>query len=190
MPVLTAHTDPELLALIQEDDQVAFAELYRRYWDKLFVVARNRLQDELEAEEVVQDVFYSIWKRRATLAVEHSLRTYLSVAVKYQVINRQSKKYYSLRKEELPDTLGRETTELWFAEKELRQQLSEAIDLLPEKCRIVFKKSREEGLSNAQIADELGVSEKNVEAHITRAIHTLRGSLQVSLPLLAYLLKS
>jgi RNA polymerase sigma-70 factor (family 1) len=185
--------DIQLTDLLRSDDHAAFAEIYKRYWEKLFVVANNRLGNDLEAEEVVQDVFYSIWKRRETLQIEYTLATYLSVAVKYQVINRQSALYRrSAHEVELNASVEEQvadTTQLWFAEKELKQQLAKAVNNLPEKCRIVFLKSREEGKTNAVIAEELEISEKTVEAHITRAIHHLKESLQVSLPFLLFLLK-
>ena len=183
-------TDQELAILIREDDHAAFTEIYKRYWDKLFVVANNRLNDESDAEEVVQDVFLSIWKRRKTLELQYTLHTYLSVAIKYQVINRQSTLYKKATHQELTEETEEvsNTTYLWFAEKELKEQLTLSINKLPEKCRIVFLKSREDGRTNAQIAEDLNISEKTVEAHITRALHALKASLQVLVPLLLYLL--
>ncbi len=183
-------SDGELIALLQKGSERAYNEIYKRYWDKIYAVACHRLGNELEAEEVVQDVFFSIWKRKGQLKLEHSLNTYLSVAVKYQVINRQTRQYrknaeiatHVSRQEEYEDT-----TQLWFSERELREQLEVCINKLPEKCRIVFKMSREDEKSNSEIAKELGVSEKNVEAHITRALKILKSSLHVSLPVVLYL---
>ncbi|MNL24966.1 RNA polymerase sigma factor [compost metagenome] len=158
----------------------------------MYAVACNRLHDEPEAEEVVQDVFYSLWKRRDDLEIKHSLNTYLSVAVKYQVINRQSRKFNNSTdiEEHLAEVekLGVDSTDLWFSEKELKQQLEACIDKLPKKCQIVFKMSREEGMSNAQIAKELGVTEKAVEANVTRALKNLKSSLHISIPLILSLL--
>jgi RNA polymerase sigma-70 factor (family 1) len=185
------QSDQQLIFLLKDGDDRAYTEIYMRYWEKLFVLAHNRLKNVSEAEEVVQDVFYSIWKRKDTLELQYSLTTYLSVAVKYQVINLQSKLHYKAIHEDIRYNTGKavETTELWFAEKELKEQLQAAINKLPEKCRIVFLKSREEHKTNAEIAAELNVSEKTVEAHITRALHTLKNTLKISVPLILYLLK-
>ncbi|WP_158797264.1 RNA polymerase sigma-70 factor [Pedobacter sp. L105] len=184
-------TDDALTTLLKEEDHAAFTEIYKRYWEKLFVVANNRLNDENDAEEVVQDVFFSIWKRRKTLELQYTLNTYLSVAVKYQVINRQSSLYKkSIHKELSEEDEGTaDATHLWFAERELKEQLTLAINKLPEKCRIVFLRSREDGQTNAQIANDLNISEKTVEAHITRALNILKSLLHVSTPLLLHLLK-
>ncbi|HEY4198804.1 MAG TPA: sigma factor, partial [Mucilaginibacter sp.] len=65
--------DQELIARLGQGDRRAFTEIYKRYWERLFVVANNRLGNSEEAEEVVQDVFFSLWKRRETLQIEHAL---------------------------------------------------------------------------------------------------------------------
>lgn len=185
-------SDTELTHLLRDGNERAYAEIYKRYWDKIYVVACHRIGDQLEAEEIVQDVFLSLWKRRASLDLKYSLNTYLSVAVKYQVINRQTRQFRKMNEiaahvsslEESADT-----TNLWFLEKELKEQLELSINKLPEKCRIVFKMSREQDKSNMEIANELGISEKTVEAHITRAISNLKNSLHISAALILFLLE-
>jgi RNA polymerase sigma-70 factor (family 1) len=195
-PVVKAYnllTDAELMDFLKSDDHAAFTEIYNRYWDKLFAVAYNRIDDELEAEEVVQNIFLSLWKRRLTLKLTYSLSTYLSVAVKYQVITRLAQLHREKMQHEklfLSTVEGIETTSEWLSEKELKQQIEQCINSLPEKCRIVFLMSREQGLSNSKIAEELNISEKTVEGHITKALHTLRGSLQIATPLFIALLEN
>ncbi|MEO3406453.1 RNA polymerase sigma-70 factor [Mucilaginibacter sp. CAU 1740] len=188
---LLQHTDQQLLQLMAGDNRDAFTELYNRYWDKTFAVAYHRLDDEHEAEEVVQEVFLSIWQRRAQLKLSHTLATYLSVAVKYRVINHLDKQY---RHEQHLDELSfgydetQDSTTQWLEEKELRERLEQGISQLPEKCRIVFLLSRDENKTYAEIAAELGISQKTVEAHMSKALSSLRQSLRVSLPVLILLL--
>jgi RNA polymerase sigma-70 factor (ECF subfamily) len=155
------------------------------------VVACHRLDDELEAEEIVQNIFVGLWNRRKALKINHTLNTYLSVAVKYQVITRLAQ----LRRKERHERYfaasvaeGMETTSAYLLEKELRLQIEQCITRLPEKCRIVFVMSREKGLNNASIAEALNITEKTVEGHITKALHLLRTSLKISLPFLLFLL--
>lgn len=186
-----AHTDEQLLQLMANDNREAFTELYNRYWEKTFAVAYHRLDDEHEAEEVVQEVFLSIWQRRASLKLTHTMATYLSVAVKYRVINhldRQYRKQQHLDELTFTSTETEDSTIQWLEEKELRKWLDHSISQLPEKCRIVFLLSRDENKTYAEIAAELGISQKTVEAHMSKALSTLRQSLGVSLPVLILLL--
>jgi len=171
--------DDELAALLKTDDQSAFAELYNRYWDKLFSVAFHRLEDEEEAQEVVQEVFLSLWKRRMTFHLRYNLATYLTVCIKYQVINRLAKKHRSriYIKSQLETEIGENYTDLWLFEKELRLKLDNCVNQLPDKCRMVFQLSRNEGKSTKQIAKHLNIAEKTVEAHITKALTVLKNAL-------------
>ncbi|WDF76870.1 RNA polymerase sigma-70 factor [Mucilaginibacter sp. KACC 22773] len=194
MPILTLtkpYTDQQLLDLIRTDDRGAFTELYNRYWDKTYAVALHRLDDEHEAEEVVQEVFLSIWQRRATLQLTHTVATYLSVAVKYKVINHLAKQHRrQLQHDELTITspVVADSTADWLHEKELRQLLEKTVSQLPEKCRIVFLLSRDENKTYAEIAAELNISQKTVEAHMSKALRELRETLGVSAPVLAFIL--
>lgn len=187
MSILDSCTDAELIALLRNEDHAAFTEVYKRFWDKVFAVAYHRLNDQLEAEEVVQDVFFSLWKRRKELEIQYSLNTYLSTAAKYQIINRQRKQYLKEQNVAITDD-GIDSTQLWFSARELKQQLDYHISQLPEKCRLIFNMSRAQYKSYAEIAAELNISEKTVEANITKALKILREKLQIGIPLILYLL--
>lgn len=176
--------DSELIALLNQGSQAAFTEIYGRYWDKLLAVAVNRLGDEQEAEECVQDVFTSLWLRRMGFAVRHTLSTYFGAAIKYQVIKRLDERY--LRHQRATEGLHPEGTaqspEALLLEQELMERIEATVCSLPEKCRMVYRMSREEGKSNKAIAAELQISEKTVEGHITRALTDIRSNLNVAIP--------
>jgi RNA polymerase sigma-70 factor (family 1) len=174
------YQDQQLLPLLRDSNEGAFTEIYQRYWDKLLVTAMHRLGNMDEAREVVQDVFCNLWRRRDTLRLEYSLNTYLSVAVKYEVLNRLAVKDRQQRfqlhisrnwEEATPDT------ENLLSFKELQDQLASLVKALPEKCRIIFQMSREKGYPRKKIASELGIAEKTVEAHLSTAIRKLRSGL-------------
>ena len=193
MSAVLNPSDLELLSLLKEGDRNAFTTLYNRYWDKLYAVAFNRLADEFEAEEAVQNIFLDLWKRKETITLTHTLSTYLSAAIKYHVFTRLAQiRREKLRAEQLKIgvVVGKETTAEWLSEKELKKQLEQGINALPEKCKIVFLLSREQNMTNKQIAEELNVSEKTVEGHITKALNNLRGSLSVTLPVLLAILEN
>lgn len=169
-------SDEDLLLLLKSDDEAAFNTLYNRYWKKLFVVASYRLGNLEEAEEIVQDIFTSLWNRRNTLVLTSDLAKYLAVSVKYRVIKTLDKHYNKQRYIDslvLSDQFDNSTEEKLAAD-ELREELAKYVKQLPERCRLVFRLRREEGLSQKQIAETLQISEKTVEAHLGKAFKTLR----------------
>jgi len=177
MPINEPNTDQELLQLLRQDDERAFTTIYQRYWDRMLVTAMHRLGNLEEAREIVQDIFCGLWKRRASLAIDCSLNTYLASAVKYEVFRRFAAQSRQQRyqqqaiqdwQEAANDTLDQ------LKANELRSQLDALVKNLPEKCRIVYRLSREKGYSQKQIAAELQIAEKTVEAHLSSALRKLR----------------
>jgi RNA polymerase sigma-19 factor, ECF subfamily len=177
MPANSTHTDQELLELIRQNDEDAFAALYLRYWEKLLITAMHRLGNPDEAREIVQDLFCALWKRRVSLRVESSMNTYLAAAVKYEVFKRLAAKNRQLRYRQQVfrdwQEADNDTLDLLKA-NELQSQLEILVKALPEKCRIVFRLSREKGYSQKQIASELRIAEKTVEAHLGNALRKIR----------------
>jgi len=170
-------SDAVLLEQLVLDQGWALREIFDRYWERLYAIAYNRLGTAQGAEDVVQEVLSTLWIRRHDVQIDHLAR-YLSAAVKYAV-------FYEIRKAERRSITRLDadqdhlispglTPEDALLFKGFTQQLESEIDSLPEKCRLVFRYSRDEGLSNKQIAEKLQISNKTVEAHISRAIRHLR----------------
>lgn len=184
-----SYSDEELLYLIRESDEAAFKEIFDRYWKKLYAISYNRLQSRHSAEDVVQDVLSTLWTRREKLEI-NTLDSYLSSAVRYSIFHAVRKQ---LRNEELAHTIhtGKNaftTIDEVSKYKTAEEAVQKEINRLPDKCRLVFQYSRELGMSNSEIAKELQLSSKTVEAHITRAIRQLRSVLKSSLSSLFSLL--
>jgi RNA polymerase sigma-70 factor (ECF subfamily) len=171
--------DGYLITLLAQGDEVAFTEIYNRYWDKLLIIAAHRLDDIAEAKELVQNVFVNLWNKRNTLQIKYTLATYLSTAIKYEVINSLAKRTHRKKYMQYASTLkaSEETTLNHINFSELQDLVARSVKALPEKCRIVFQLSREQGLSHKQIAANLNISEKTVEAHLSTATRKLRTSL-------------
>lgn len=169
------YQDSELLDLIKSGDETAFDEIYRRHWDTLYKAAYYLLQDEATAMDIVQDVFVWLWEHRDHVVLT-TLRGYLVMAVRYKVAN-----YIRHRKvraafvtaNTLPEP-AENTEELALELKELKNIIAIFTQQLPERCREVFQLSREEHLSNREIALQLNISEKTVENQITLALKKLR----------------
>lgn len=187
----SAFSDQDLLLLLKQNDERAFDELYLRYWQKIWSVAQNKLQHAAEAEELVQDIFVSLWERRHNLDIQFSLGHYLAISVKYQVIriiNRHGyQKKYTDYARHLPQYEDDVNKQMDF--KDLQEALSYYVNQLPEKCKLVYKLSRDEGYSQKQIANYLHIAEKTVEAHLGKAIRFLRSKLVHLLTFLFLLLR-
>nr|WP_199078244.1 RNA polymerase sigma-70 factor [Pedobacter sp. ASV19] len=180
-------SDVKLVELLKQDDQLALTELYYRYWDKLLAVACHRLNEPLEAEEVVQDIFFRLWQHRHSLELKFTLSTYLAAAVKYRIINVLDHLYRKRNREaQLPDysLLTEPSAEEYLFEQELRLRIEATVKSLPEKCQIIFRMSREEGKTYKQIAAELDIAEKTVEAHMSKALKEIRTNLGIIAPAL------
>lgn len=177
-----AYSDNELVSRLRLGDEQAFATIYSRYWDKLFVVSAHRIGDQQDAEECVQDVFYKLWTLRESFVLENQdLGGYLAVAVRNQVFNRRLKRNRErLRAEGYTpaDTLP-PSPEQEFIVRELQKRIDQAIAKLPEQCRIVFELRQKEDLSNKQIAEKLGISENTVKYHLKKANRDIRNNLEM-----------
>ena len=170
-------TDGELTDLLKSNDRNAFTEIYNRYWKRLFGIAANKIKDLDDAEEIVQDIFVSLWRRRDDLNDIISLGSYLAISVKYRVKKTLEKRYNAQKYADYAEyvmSMSGNSTEEWMEFEELKSQLSQFVAELPAKCQLVFKMSRESGFPQKRIAEELGISEKTVEAHIGKALKILR----------------
>lgn len=178
---LSGIFDSELLEMFKYgDDALAFSELYNRYWDKLFDAAYKRVRSVEAAEEIVQDLFTDIWLRRKTLEIKSELPVYLFSAIKYRVINYVHKQIVKSQFQNNPSAIYTEfdnSTEELVIANDLKLHLEKNVELLPDKCREVYRLSRDEHQSNKDIARQLSISEKTVENQITKALKRLRTTL-------------
>lgn len=177
----TSYHDECLLLLVAKDDEQAFHVLYTRHWKILLAQALIKLGSPEEAEEVVQTVFINFWRRRHTLQLRFTLATYLASMLKYEILDllARQKKETVLKQALMSDQPVEDCSTLERLDYEqLREDIERTIAALPEKCRLVFRLSREEGFSGKQIASSLHISPKTVEAHMNRALRLLRASLR------------
>lgn len=169
--------DQELVLHLKQGDAAAFTVIYERYWKQLLITASKRLGDEDEAEEIVQEIFLNLWRRRETLNLTAGFAGYLAVAVKFEILDALRKRAHVFKySQEIVHrfTEADESMLRHLDMAELQQKLQLTIKSLPEKCRLVFKLKFEQGYSQKQIANELNIAEKTVEAHLSRARKTLR----------------
>ena len=173
---LADYPDERLLLFLKTGDQTAFTELYNRYWKLLFSVAANKMANLADAEEIVQDVFADLWKRREALEIRVSVKSYLAAATKFQVYSLLAKKQKQLKAEQVLSTGPVFTPEQELDFKNLQISLHENISALPEKCQLIYL-LKQEGHSNKEIAQALDLSVKTVEGQVTTAFRRLRTGL-------------
>jgi RNA polymerase sigma-70 factor (ECF subfamily) len=169
--------DELLIELLQGDDKHAFEQIYRKYWPVLLDAAYKRLRDEATCEELVQDLFVSLYTNRHKIAIQTSLIAYLKGALKYKVLNEIRSRMVRNRYNEHIFSLGDSHLLVHNEQqdaKELQRLIDKKIDQLPKKCREVFLLSRNEHLSHKLIAERLGISVSTVEKHIGKALQIIR----------------
>lgn len=178
-----SYGDQELVQFMQNGDERVLTEIYDRYWDKMLAVAFNRLGNQEEAEECVQDVLYKLWKLRADFFLTKvELSNYLARAVRNQSFNMLDKRYRERLKSEnyAPQKdINLLSPERQLMIRELQEQIDNSINALPPQCQIVFKLSRQEGLSNKEIAEKLNLSENTIKSHLKKANRDVQGNIEL-----------
>ena len=180
MSISILNNDKQLLQNLKDNQEHSFIEIYNTYWSKLYAIAYNRLNSKQSAEDVVQEVMTSLWQRRHEVQIDN-LEAWLSAATRYSVFRQLAK--YGTQKIVPIASLSEATYEPEFDSRFLDKMLKDQIHHLPSKCKLVFEYSRHHGLSNKEISGELGISEKTVEKHITKALFRLRERLKQMMPI-------
>jgi RNA polymerase sigma-70 factor (family 1) len=192
LKLYAAWDDDALAAALCRDDELAFAEIYERYWLLLFRLAYGKVNSREGAEEIIQELFLALWNRRREQPIL-KLRSYLHAAVRYQVLDWIKSKmthaaYLSYTRTH--QTTEDHSTEESLAVEDLSLALASSLSVLPVHTREVFRRSRLEHQSVREIADYLNLSQKTVEYHLTRALKVLRVRLKDFLTVLFVLLWS
>ncbi|MBA4055544.1 MAG: hypothetical protein C0490_12590 [Marivirga sp.] len=162
------HSDADLVAALVAGNRKAFEIIYRKYARALLNFARKNISIPEECEEIVQEVFVSIWSRRSTLKIQ-CLRVYLFSMVRYMTV-----KYFqhnSVRKRYAEhylifEALYEEMDESAFDEKEMQAMIEQSLTKLPERCGTAIRLRLYENLSNAEIAARMKVTKKTVENYV------------------------
>ena len=172
-------------------EEKGFKQVFETNYPGLLRFARAYVNDEQDAEDILQNVFLTLWEKRASMRADTNMNAYLLTVVKNHCMDflkhRQVMERYSINQQTAQQL---ETSFNYYAVSKLEpeqmdieslERLAEkAINDLPEQCRRVFELSRYEGLKYREIAEKLGVSIKTVETHISHALKILRITLKDS----------
>lgn len=168
----------KLLLGISEGNEKAFSELYDIFYPELTRHVLSKVNDQIIAEDILHDLFFSLWKNRESILEIKSVPAYLYSSVRYLIL-----RYYRMKKvqefnssdlDDIESVLDEVSIEDRLYYRYILDEVQSEIENLPEKCKEVFKLSREKYLSIQQISEKLSISESTVKKHINRALRQLR----------------
>jgi RNA polymerase sigma-70 factor (family 1) len=170
------HTDSELVAALLQGEDKAFEAIYLRYVKALSGYARKRISNKDDCDEIVQEVFESLWQRHSAIAHITILEAYLYRMVKYKIIryfqhNQVVKKYadhfkaFEVMVEEMHEEKEVEN---------LRAVINHSLMQLPERCQMAVRLRIDENLSNGDIALVMNIDKATVKRYITSALQHFR----------------
>lgn len=183
MTVAAPHVNDDLMlvTLLKQGNALAFQKIYNCYWEKLFAYTYNRLHIREASEEVVQDVFFSLWAKRDSIVIRSSLSAYLYGATRHRLLNElrsaKVRKIYACDYASFIKNLCDNSNIEQQDVNDLEDFIEARISKLPKQCQAVFRLSRHEYVPNQSIAERLRISTKTVENYLTQALKHLRTSL-------------
>lgn len=177
-------TDHELWDRIREDNEQAFATLFYRYSAKIYSSAYSYIRDPVACEQIVHDIFITLWTNRKSLYIQ-SFKAYLTSASRYRVYKHITACKVipidykdNLEEHVFADYTSQNNGYSNLAYQELEMEVDSCLSSLPKRCREIFVMSRKQELSNDEIAEQLGISKRTVENQLTYALRHLRFSLK------------
>lgn len=170
-------SDLELIALLKEGDAAAYTVVYNRYFNELYIHAYARLRDKEEAQDVVHELFATLWNKRAELMFKSSLPAYLYTAVRNRILDviahQQVESRYVTSLQHFIEE-GYCITDHQVRERQLAALIEKGISELPPKMRAIFELSRKHAMSHKEIAEQLNLSEQTVRTQVKNALRILR----------------
>jgi RNA polymerase sigma-70 factor (family 1) len=176
-------SDSELFEELKKDNKMAFSILFDRYSDILFRFIQKRIESIPDVEDIIQEVFISMWNRRIKIEVGDSIYPYLFKAAKYEMIDwliKSEKRnrhldYLEINKDQY---LIGTTSEDELIAKELAKLLENEMSRMPDTMRSIFRLSRSEDMSIKDIANQLSLSEQTVKNNVSMALNRLKFKLK------------
>lgn len=176
MSETAANIDSQVVDLLKKGDMEAFEKVFHSFADRIYYFAFRYLRNQYDAEEIVQDVFVKLWENRENLNERLSFSGYLFTIARNTIFNQNRKKVNEKAYQDyVMAYMDRSTckTEDELIYSDIKAIIDKVVDELPPQRQLIYKMSREQGLSYREIANELNLSERTVEAHIRLALKTL-----------------
>jgi RNA polymerase sigma-70 factor (ECF subfamily) len=186
-----------LFIRLQDGDKASFERVFEYFYHRLYVFVNEYVHDSEVAKNILQDVFLLLWEKKSILLDDTNLNAWLYTVTKNKALKYLRHEEYIKNHAEISllsqnenmlnasalDTL--DTSE--FAFREIEKIIQRTLSSMPESAQVIFNLSRYDNLKNREIAEKLNISEKTVEANITKSLKLLRVALKDYLPLVLYL---
>jgi RNA polymerase sigma-70 factor (ECF subfamily) len=177
----SSYDHSDLLSSLKNGEVNSFEIIYDRFANRLYQYTFRRVRNREVTEEIVQEIFVSLWKKRETLEITLSLDAWLFGAAKFSIltyirserVRRRYLAHFTQFARQYFDNSSEELMDL----KDLHENIENTISQLPEKCRTVFRLSRMEHEPIPRIAERMNISQRTVENYLSQALKHLRTSL-------------
>jgi RNA polymerase sigma factor (sigma-70 family) len=173
----TIYSDEVLVQRLHEGDENAFTLIFKKYWKELFYDAQAMLNDEALADDCVQEVFLSLWKRKTEVDIKY-LRAYLKKSIRFQVLWLiRDKKISKDCFDRISKTITESILHDAYLMKEVDYLFHDMLSQLSPDLQEIFKMVRDEGLSYKEVAERKGLSVKSIERKMSQALQHFRTQL-------------
>ncbi|WP_121809297.1 RNA polymerase sigma factor [Mucilaginibacter kameinonensis] len=181
MLAYTVYNDAELTDLLRSGDELAYTEIYRRYWRLMYAHIYKMLRDEEDSKDILQELFGTLWTKADKIPAQGNLAGYLYVSARNMVLNhirqRKFRNDYLSSLAQFANEANKDTLH-YLEERDLLAAIDREIEALPPKMRQVFEMSRKQNLTHKEIAESLGTSEETVKKQIHKSLKRLRANLK------------
>lgn len=178
------YNEEEIIALVIQGDEAAFAILFEHYRDKVYSIAYKLTHSTTVAEDVVEDVFLKIWLKRNNLETIQNFGAYLFTITRndvYKILKITAKNYKVSEFTDLNQLTAKNDTEDYLMDKEYCSLLQKAIDRLPDQQKQVYHLIKERDMKREAVADILQIQPETVKFHLAQAMKNIRGFCMVHL---------
>lgn len=174
------HSDKDLIILLKQGDEIAFAEIYDRYWSAMYAQVYKMLRNTEDSKDLLQDMFSAMWLNAWELKEETKLSGYLYISAKNRVFNLIKRN--KVRNDYLSSVIEFFTEQEMatleaLEEKDMMAAVEAEIQQLPPKMREIFELSRKGNLTHKEIAEKLNISDQTVRKQVQNALRILRPKL-------------